>query len=735
MAQGVLRISPEVNKTRETFFKALFRQESGYIGVATLEHHEDVFAQAFFAYPEQLPQLLEYVNVNYQGRSMYFCPQLLKRAERTKVSIKTCTVLWSDLDKCPPEVLDPPPSIVVESSPGRWQGYWLMQDAIEPLEAEDLSHRIAYAYRDQGADQSGWDLTQLLRIPMTYNMKYEQPGIVPIVRITVAHATKYKPDSFNHLPEIPGYEEVNATPLPPKALTLDPDRILAGNRHLLDQSVYNLYANEPEGLDWSSALWQLEMLLLEAGLSREDTFAVCNAAKCNKFARDGKPIGYLWRDVLRASVRLEQRMAAIGAAATIFPQLLTDQERIVATQQESFVERFITWGKAKGDAAPQYFEAGAFTILSTLLSGPVKLPTSFGTILPNLWFLILADTTLTRKSTAMDLAMDLLLEVEADAVLATDGSIEGLMSSIASRPGRAGIFWRDEFSGLLAAIKQKDYLAGMGEALTKLYDGKYQKRILRKETIEIRDPIVLIFAGGIRSKILELLDHESITSGFLPRFVFIEAESDITNFRPIGPATQLDDAERGKLIAEMANLKDEYQQDMIVHVKEQKIAMPKEFAAVLTSEAWDRYNRLERDMLEYGLTSGAPEVFTPTMDRLAKSGLKCAVLLAASRQKPTEGKVQVDLRDVLHAFSYVQNWADYATDVVANIGKTVNEKRIELVMSAIRRSPGLTRSKLMQNYHLTARDADWILETLDQRGLVRRTKHDRTERIFPATSR
>jgi predicted transcriptional regulator len=540
---------------------------------------------------------------------------------------------------------------------------------------------------------------------------------------------------FNELPAVPGYEEADE-PLPNGALELDPDAILHQFRVRLDGNAFVLYNQEPpRGDDWSSALWQLEMLLLEAGLSKEEVFAVCNASKCNKFKRDGHPPIYLWRDVVRAAVRLEARMRSIGADAEAVPQLLSPQEKKTVEGMESFVERFILWGKTRGDASPQYFEAGAFTILSTLLSGPVKLPTSFGTILPNLWFLILADTTLTRKSTAMDMAMDLLLEVDPDAVLATDGSIEGLMSSIASRPGRAGIFWRDEFSGLLAAIKQKDYLAGMGEALTKLYDGKYQKRILRKETIEIRDPIVLIFAGGIRSKILELLDHENITSGFLPRFIFIQAESDISNFKPIGPATDYSDADRGKLIAEMLNIRDEYNQETIIHVGEQKVKTNVEYRAELTEEAWNRYNDLERQMLEFGLGSGSPEVFTPTMDRLAKSGLKCAVLLAAARQKPKGAVVKVELNDVLHAIKFVQQWAVWSSDVVANVGKTVTEKKIELIWNAIKRGNGVSRSKLMQNYHLTARDTDWILDTLDQRGQIRRAKDGKSERLFPATIR
>src|SRR6185295_16082845 len=164
-----------------------------------------------------------------------------------------------------------------------------------------------------------------------------------------------------------------------------------------------------------------------------------------------------------------------------------------------------------GDAAWQYHQAGAFVALSSLLAGSVRLPTSFGTVIPNLWFMILADTTLTRKSTAMDLVMDLLLEIDTDCVLATDGSIEGLMTSLSMRPGRASIFLRDEFSGLLDAMVRKDYYAGMAETFTKLYDGKFQKRILRKDIIEVKDPVLIFFAGGIKNKTMSLVTHEQVS--------------------------------------------------------------------------------------------------------------------------------------------------------------------------------------------------------------------------------
>jgi len=487
-----------------------------------------------------------------------------------------------------------------------------------------------------------------------------------------------------------------------------------------------LYNQEPHE-DWSKALWRLEMLLLEAGMSREECFVVTHASKCNKFERDHRPITYLWKDICRAYARFQ----ASKPVPTELDPLLTESEQTrLREMSPTFVDRYVAWAKSRGDAAWQYHQVGAICILSSLLSGVVKLPTSFGVIVPNLWFMILADTTLTRKSTAMDMTMELLLDVEPDAVLATDGSLEGLLQSLSARPSRPGVFWRDEFSGLLEMIRKKDYYAGMIESLTKLYDGKYQKRVLRKEVIEIRDPVLIVFCGGIRTRILNIVDQEYVISGFFPRFIFVEAQSDISQYRPIGPMTEIQDNKRAVLLEELQSLRDKFNSDMIIHVGDQEVSTKRVWEATLTPEAWDRYNQFERSMVRLGLQSISPEIYMPTLDRLSKSGLKVAVLLAAAES--TNGEVVVDLDIMLRSIAYVEQWREFSLDVVTNAGKSMSEKQLEAIAKYIHNhADGVPRSRLMQNFHLNARETELLLQTLDQRGLARRVKDGRAERLYP----
>jgi ribosomal protein S25 len=282
----------------------------------------------------------------------------------------------------------------------------------------------------------------------------------------------------------------------------------------------------------------------------------------------------------------------------------------------------------------------------------------------------------------------------------------------------------------LDAMVKKDYMAGMPETLTKLYDCKFQKRVLRKDIIEVRDPCLIFFAGGIRTRVLSLLTHEHVASGFMPRFVFITAESDVTKLRPLGPPTSQSLGQRELLTSRLRHMHGHYSSEQLITVNGKSMATKRLWNAELTPEAWARYNKAETDMLQSALKSTHSEVMTPTMDRLAKSGLKAAVLLAACRK--LEENLVVDEADIVCAFRYVEEWRHYTLDVINNIGVSVQERQVEQIMRAVERKPGVTRSELMQFYHLDARSTNQILDTLDQREMITRQKFHRTERLWPA---
>lgn len=729
-------LGAESDSYRAAFFRAAFGGQRGNVAIAFLTPDKTNFWERMFKYPEEETEMLTMIRDNLASHNVYFCPQLFAGKRRKKEEVLSTPTAWSDLDTCTPDKLKIRPSLVLESSAQRFQALWSLDD-VDADDAEFLSKRIAYAHADDGADRSGWDLTQLLRVPLTYNFKYNSlAGELQVVSLIDQYRSSYRLEDFEDDYPSVASEIIDKIPMPEAGdLPESAEAVLQARRKVLNPLIWGLYNEEP-GEDWSKPLWQLHMLCCESGFTREESFVIARDAKCNKYARDTKPLTLLWKEVLRAHARSEATATLLEVPNGIErTTLLTPEEQESVRQQpDTFVERYIAWARSLGDAAHQYHQAGAFIILSTLLSGNVRLPTSFGTFIPNLWFMILADTTLTRKTTAMDLAVDLIAELDSDAILATDGSIEGLMTSLSLRPGRPSIFLRDEFSGLLESMTKKDYYAGMAEVFTKLYDGKMQKRVLRKETLEVRDPRLILFAGGIKNKVTGLLTFEQVSSGFMPRFIFITAESDITKLKPLGPRTETLDNTKHLILNEMQELQNWYQVTTTMEVPKlgTKLEVPLIADAELTDEAWIRYNQLEFEMLQVGIASEfRADVLTPTYDRLAKSILKAALLLAASRSR--EQQVVVTLDDILRAIHYGEQWKIHADDVMSNIGKTTYERQIMNVHRLVWKKPGISRSQIMQHYHLNAKTCTEVFETMEQRGLITRNKAGRGEQLYPTT--
>lgn len=705
----------------ELFFKLLFGPTTtGYLCIAILNpHNKAEMNQRWFSYPEQLPQALLVISEFSETHNVYFCPQLFSERNRTKASVKYAPNVWADLDTCLPEKLLVEPSVLVESSPGRYHAYWVMDDyEINPQEIESIARRIAYHHASDGCDRSGWDLTQLLRVPETRNLKYKDAAV------HIQHAKKkyYRASDFKEYPELINYTFTDIE-MPTDLPNTSPEEILRKHKASLPSHIWGLFTTVPALHEWSEALWNLEMALFEAGFSKEDVFQIVKGARCNKYARDNRPDTQLWREVCRAGSAHETGKHVLIKKPELATALMSESEReLVKSLDQTFIERYIDWASSLGDAAKQYHQAGAFTILSAMLCGTLKLPTSYDVIVPNLWFMVLGDTTLTRKTTSMNIAMGLIEKIDKTLVMATDGSVEGLFTNLSLRPGKPSIFLRDEFSGLIQSMMKKDYMADLPEMLTKMYDGKMQKRLLRKEVIEIADPRLIIYAGGIKNKVLSLLNSEHISSGFIPRFIFITAESDVTKLKPLGPPTVEDVQEKNKILDEMKRIYKHYSGVKSVKIEgvDGTLNTTKDFDAKLTDEAWVRYNELETMMVDMGMRSSEPELMTPVGDRLSKSILKAAMLIAASRQFNDGTDIVVTIEDLLRAISFGEMWKAYAGEVIEGISSSHNDRLIDQIYKGLmkRNSTGANRSLIMRTHKLTSREANNIFDTMEDRGMI-----------------
>jgi hypothetical protein len=715
---------------QSAFFDYVFNGDEGYICIATqLPGERQTFKEQFFKWPKNKDLALGHIQRHAQKHNVWFGVNLLSNPKRGKEYCLPCNLLWADLDTCDPTDVVPKPQCVIESSPKRYQAIWRMDEKIDPYMAEQYSKRIAYAYRVNGADPSGWDLTQLLRVPHTFNFKYNE---TPRVELSHAFETLAPLAALAGLPEL--FDNSGNYDLEVPEDLPDADATILKYWSQLNRTAFQtLYEEEPE-FDWSRVLWRLLNICFELKppMSEEEAFAVALNAKCNKYARDGRPLSHLWREVQRASESQSKLRGLLKSYTPLeIPQLLTTVE--AASLPYTLIDDYHDWAVASTDAIADYHDLTFFIVLSSLIAGGLHVNTSYGVIQPNLWGLVLGDSTLSRKTTAMKMGMSFVEEIDRERILATDASAEGMLSGLSGRPNQVSIFFRDEVSGFLDSVRRKDYMAGLPEVMTQLYDiPPILTRRLRKETITVTSPVFIFFGGGIRDKTYSLINEQMILSGFLPRFLVVSGNADLGSIRRTGPAIVTNIEKRAEIAQKLHRVYDAYNISGEFMLAGQKITeVPAKVEALLSNEAWQRYGDIEMAMAHAANNAVISHLALPTFERASRSLLKMCLLVAAIRREPDDNVLEVIEEDVNIAAKYLQQWLPFSVDLIANSGQTTTQRLLENVINAIRKEPGIMRGKVMQHYHLSRREMDDVQNTLEDRGQIRVERKGKAAYLYP----
>jgi hypothetical protein len=205
---------------------------------------------------------------NPAARDVYFCPLPFKAPERLAKNVKPVNLLWSDVDDGDPYLLRP--TVLWESSPTRHHALWFLKERMHADDAAQLNKSVTYHL---GADKGGWDLSQVLRIPGTFNHKYESK---PEVKLVHWDRNLLSPDiiakKVKH--SIVKFEA-------PESMNADAAEILKNYR--LSARVSALLHGEAEVGRRSEVLWYLENKLSEAGMSPEEIICVIKESDWNKF--------------------------------------------------------------------------------------------------------------------------------------------------------------------------------------------------------------------------------------------------------------------------------------------------------------------------------------------------------------------------------------------------------------------------------------------------------------------
>lgn len=248
-----------------------------------------------YLWPKERDAILEHMRER-RGDDLYWCPSLFEKKRRRMEVAMDEHALWADLDEVEPsQIEDYPPSLAWETSPGRYQALWLVAPGFDLQGASwqgGENQRLTYHL---GADQGGWDTTQLLRFPGWPNHKPEHRGGTrdgpnraedlsdpPRGKLVVKSARRYLPDEFEDLPEVAkasDFEDI----LEDQIEATDAKEVWGRVRLKCSKAVRDLVgAREAQG-DRSERLWQMERDLADAGCTAVEIVAVVRDTVWNKY--------------------------------------------------------------------------------------------------------------------------------------------------------------------------------------------------------------------------------------------------------------------------------------------------------------------------------------------------------------------------------------------------------------------------------------------------------------------
>lgn len=642
------------------FFDLLYNGVEGEVRISL----KGISEGRWFTWPSQREELLSYVE-KHSNTDVYATTTTFSTRTRKAEYAEAGAVVYTDADTCAPTNFRLAPSIVLNTSPGHWQCFWLLDEPTTAEAVAEVSRAVTYAHVDQGCDKNGWMPTKVLRVPGTTHTKTD-------VHHTVTGEITGELYSLADFEQVYPASEVQAR-VEDSDLPSDlPDLFeLTGK---LPMDLWNLYHEKPEpGVELSARLWKLELELFRAGWTAPEVFVVAQASGSNKYHPDrvgettasgsvrahrSNPDGDLWKEVQQAErfaienpnerVEVETGKTAVPLKAER-PSFLSPQEEDFVASHKTFVDRYVEWVASRTDASPEYSRTWGYLLLSCVYGNRASIPTKWGDTKLNLWTLTLGETTITRKSTAKNLFLNVLHKFEAetgeDIDVGSDFSAEGLNKVLGTRDGKPSLVWRDEVQGFFKEMFTKNYLAGTVESLTDLYEGRVKVSLrATKGTSQTKRASVLfnMMLLGIEEETAEVLTNKNFRSGFLTRFLWTIASTPEMTADRIALQQRSEDDYRGE-----DPMVGEFVREFIAVLRK----MPTSLTIYATPEMLERLNQWIGDALAMVKRSRNPKNMQPTVQRLAINIWKCAALLALHSRSE-----RIELKHLLPVLKQAEEW-------------------------------------------------------------------------------
>jgi len=738
---------------QKEFLEVLFKGIEGYIDIRTFKVGDSGKLEKvdyFFHKIKDIDKLIKLLETeHFKNLNIHFGVAPRVKQSGTEKDVKILKCFWCDLDcrrKNKPDLLTKEealtkikefklaPSILLDSGQG-FHLYWLLSKPVNIRNESDvlkLRGVLAGLSGSLDGDIAGKDLSRLLRLPDTLNIKSENPNGLPVKIIKFEPAIVYDIKEFEQF-YIEQKEtvlgEVNLKKELIKSWIQSPENLelpesfqrllnisqnlketFDGNRSDLSDQSRSGYSMALAGILSSYNLFTDEeiikiMIAQPNGKLKENTpeylIYTLSKAKGNHTPIEVEEIENM---ALPKEIKLEE-----------ISQKKLDSLLEKAIPDRGFLKDYIETFSEITDTPKSFLFWGAMTVLATVLGKNVFVNWETRRLYPNIWSVFLAPSGF-RKGTGIDIPVKLLWELDKDLLLPSIGSEEGLTKALAI--GQAGgretgfIRWQ-EFAKILRSWNTKGSWVASQEFFIDLWDSKPFRKKLSKEEYIVGETSVSFLSACIPASFSRYFTVEDLELGFFGR-VYLITCLEKEKYLPIPPAVNETDIKR--LVRELEDIRDKYNEKFI----SQRL--------------------IEEDFIKWALNiykNREPGYLNAFFSRIETHCIKLAMLYEAS----LSGEDSISKEAFIYATRALNFLTESAKPMVSEtIGLSEEQKLIRDILNYIRKRKLVRRSELMKKFDLNSKQTFEIQTTLSQRGAIeirenkpeKGSKGGRPEKIYIA---
>lgn len=335
-----------------------------------------------------------------------------------------------------------------------------------------------------------------------------------------------------------------------------------------------------------------------------------------------------------------------------------------------FIESYVSWAKKTTDAPEEYLVAGALACLSAAVGRKVCLNNR---IYANLWLVLLGDSSVARKSTAVSLAR-MLCEEAGVHTFPDRITPESFYETLSVNP--QGLFALGELGGWLGSLA-RSYALGLKQDMAELYDcPRLFKRIRKDAKGRVKEycaanPYISMLSASTPEWLEVHISENDAGGGFLPRFCYVFGKPR-TPF-PVPPELVVPST-LVEILREISRCSGQ-------------IVLEEGTAAYDTYAEWfysfrDQLKDCVRDLVPFAV-------------RLETVALKTALLIQAERH-PGEPLLSLHPDAVRKGCAYAEVFFKNAEAIVRRLSYSSFERLCQRVIGQIERKPGCTARDILR---------------------------------------